>query len=242
MNTRQVIWLLLACMATMFGSSYTIASTLPLPDHVIALSSPRGTLYFDRSYLPNYFWRLDSQFLTQQNITYCSIASSVMVLNALNVPAPNDPNFVPDRIFTQDNFFTPAVEKVLPLSLVRKKGSTLDQLGRALATFPVSVRVVHANEMNANQFRVLAENIIHSQSGYIIVNFSRPSLAEEGEGHMSPLAAYDKESDRFLMLDVARFRYPSAWIKTEDLWKAMDTIDKDSNKYRGFIIIQAIAN
>lgn len=51
----------------------------------------------------------------------------------------------------------------------------------------------------------------------------------------SPLAAYDLQSDRFLLLDVARYKYPAYWVKTEDLWNAVNT--KDDNTYRGFIMI-----
>ena len=38
----------------------------------------------------------------------------------------------------------------------------------------------------------------------VIVNFNRASLGQEGEGHFSPLVAYDPASNSFLILDVAR--------------------------------------
>ncbi|MGB6297273.1 MAG: phytochelatin synthase family protein, partial [Rivularia sp. (in: cyanobacteria)] len=56
-------------------------------------------------------------------------------------------------------------------------------------------------------------------------------------GHISPLAAYNKETDRFLILDVSRYKYPPVWVKAEDLWKAMNTKDSVSDKTRGFVLV-----
>ncbi|MDF2867348.1 MAG: glutathione gamma-glutamylcysteinyltransferase, partial [Gammaproteobacteria bacterium] len=46
------------------------------------------------------------------------------------------------------------------------------------------------------------------------------------------------QSDRFLLMDVARFKYPPVWVKTVNLWNSMKTLDKDAGKMRGFVIIQ----
>jgi hypothetical protein len=51
------------------------------------------------------------------------------------------------------------------------------------------------------------------------------------------LAAYNQKSDRFLMLDVARYKYPPMWVKAEDLWEAMNTDDAGAKAKRGFVII-----
>jgi gamma-glutamyltranspeptidase/glutathione hydrolase len=228
-----LLLLIVACTAS-------FANPLPLPKKLIPLNSPEGTLLFKQSHKAGYFWQLDSNFVTQDNLAFCSIASSVMVLNTLGITAPSDPSYGPYRVFTQNNFFTPSVEAVLPVALVKKQGSTLQQISQALATYPIKVTAVHANESSLENFRKLAINMIDNDKGYIIVNFLRTSLGEEGGGHMSPLAMYDKKSDRFLMLDVARYRYGAAWIKTQDLWNAMNTFDKDANAYRGFVIISRL--
>jgi hypothetical protein len=51
------------------------------------------------------------------------------------------------------------------------------------------------------------------------------------------VAAYDLASDQFLILDVARFKYPPVWVKAERLWLAMNTIDRASGKTRGFVLV-----
>ena len=56
-------------------------------------------------------------------------------------------------------------------------------------------------------------------------------------GHISPLAGYCAESDRVLLMDVWWETRP-CWVKTQDMWQAMDTLDKSSSmKVRFFIII-----
>jgi hypothetical protein len=57
-------------------------------------------------------------------------------------------------------------------------------------------------------------------------------------GHISPLAAYDKEGDRFLILDVSRYKYPPVWVEAAALFAAMNTTDKDNeNRTRGYVIV-----
>jgi hypothetical protein len=47
--------------------------------------------------------------------------------------------------------------------------------------------------------------------------------------HFSPLGAFDEDSDRVLVLDVARFKYRPHWVAVADLWRAMDTEEKTSD-------------
>ena len=72
----------------------------------------------------------------------------------------------------------------------------------------------------------------------MIVNFLRSALGEERGGHFSPLGAYDEKEDRFLVLDVARYKYPPAWVRATDLFAAMNTPDSDNdNQTRGYVVI-----
>ena len=76
---------------------------------------------------------------------------------------------------------------------------------------------------------------------YVIVNYLRRAIGQERGGHISPLAAYDADTDRFLILDVSRYKYPPVWVGAAELFAAMNTIaDPDSdNKTRGFVLISA---
>ena len=52
-------------------------------------------------------------------------------------------------------------------------------------------------------------------------------------GHFSPLAAYHSGTDRVLIMDVARFKYPPHWITLEQLQTAMNSEDPTTKKVRG---------
>ena len=46
------------------------------------------------------------------------------------------------------------------------------------------------------------------------------------------------KSDRFLILDVARYKYPPVWVTASDLFAAMNTTDAaNNNKTRGYVLV-----
>ncbi len=87
--------------------------------------------------------------------------------------------------------------------------------------------------------KVLSNNLKQSEN-FIIINYLRRAMGQKRGGHISPIAAYNKETDRFLILDVSRYKYPPVWVKTADLWKAMNTVDPVSGKTRGFVLVSKI--
>jgi hypothetical protein len=76
---------------------------------------------------------------------------------------------------------------------------------------------------------------LSARGRYVIVAFSRKALGEPGFGHISPLGAYDKPSDSFLMLDVNPTTVGWMWVPAGALVKAMRTFDTVEN--RGYILI-----
>ena len=163
-----------------------------------------------------------------------------MVLNALRVPAPAAPEYAPYRTFTQDNLLSERTDAVLPRETLARQGMTLDQLGGILAMQPVHAEVHHASESSVDEFRKLAQAYLGEAGHFVIVNYLRKALGEEIGGHISPLAAYDAKADRFLILDVARYKYPPVWVKTADMFAAMNTPDAaNDNKTRGFVLVTA---
>ncbi|HEX7110005.1 MAG TPA: phytochelatin synthase family protein [Aestuariivirga sp.] len=214
------------------------AETLPLPQSLIGAATDQGeALFLDADAREAYF-PLASNFLTQQNQSFCGVASMVMVLNALELPAPAVPAFDPYRTFTQDNVLDARTEAVLPVEVIKKMGMTLDQLGGLLAVQPVTVSVRHAADSSVEAFRSQARDALAAPGQFVIVNYLRKAIGQERGGHISPLAAFDAESDRFLILDVARYKYPPVWVKTAELFAAMNTQDSDNeNKTRGYVLI-----
>ena len=225
-------------LLSLFPAGQAAAETLPLPPGLIGLDSEEGeTLLFEAearaAYLP-----LSLQFVTQQNQAFCGVASTVMVLNALKVPAPVTEAWKPFAAFDQDNIFNDATEAVVPRAVIEKMGMTLTQLGGLPGAFGLKAEIHHASGSTVKDFRKLASEALDSGDHYVLVNYLRMAIGQERFGHISPLGAYDADSDRFLILDVSRYKYPPVWVETSALFAAMNTIDKDNaGKSRGFVII-----
>jgi hypothetical protein len=214
------------------------AETLPLPPNLVDVQSDDGGKFLFESDARADYFPLSINFLTQKTQSYCGVASIVMVLNALNVPAPTTPEYQPYHTFTQDNLLDDKTDLIRPRDLLAKRGMTLDQLGGLIATHPVSVEVVHAGESTLDQFRARAGDYLSRKDHFVIVNYLRSAVGQEKYGHISPLAAYDAKADRFLILDVARYKYPPVWVTAADLFNAMNTTDSDNdNKTRGFVLV-----
>ena len=216
------------------------AQTLPLPEPLVSLNSERGARLLLESEANRAYWPLSIQFVTQKNQAYCGVASLVMVLNALGIPAPTTPEFEPFKTFTQDNLLNEGTEKILPKEVLAKIGMTLDQIGGILNSYLVKADVRHAADTSLDEFRTQATQALNSPNQYVIVNYLRRTIGQERGGHISPLAAYDAETDRFLVLDVSRYKYPPVWVKAEDLFAAMNTPDSDNdNRTRGYVLVSA---
>lgn len=218
--------------------NFANAQTLPLPPDLIAFNSPQGEALLLESEARTDFWDLSSQFVTQVNQAYCGVASMVMVLNSLGIPAPESQQYAPYRVFTQDNFFdNPATRQVLSPDVVSQQGMTLDELGGLLSSYSVTVQVHHSADTTLEAFRQQVAGNLDQPGNFVLVNYLRSAIGQERGGHISPIAAYDQESDRFLILDVARYKYPPVWVEAEDLWQAMATVDSTSGKTRGFVLV-----
>lgn len=205
----------------------------PLPSSLINFESSEGLAYLKENLNTNAL-KLLSHFTTQKTPTYCGVASIVMVLNASGKDAPIDAYHAPYHYYTQDNVFNNQIKKIITPEKIQQKGITLAKLSQIIQSYGLKTTTFYANELTLEEFRQIVKSAISNQK-FIIVNFLRTKLHQIGGGHHSLLAAYDKRTDRFLLLDVARYKYPVYWVKTEDLWKAIYT--KDEGRYRGFIII-----
>lgn len=214
----------------------TLFAVEPLPKNLINFTSPKGQILLKINLNLNAL-KLISHFTSQENLGYCGPASAVMILNSTNIVPPVVSPYAPYGYFTQDNFFNDTVKKIITPEIVKKQGMTLTELGQSLKVYGLKVQIIPANKTNLTHFRNALKNALLNNQ-FIIVNFLRTALQQQGSGHHSPVVAYDVRTDRFLLLDVARFKYPSYWVKSEDLWRSVNTIaDPQKKIYRGFLII-----
>ena len=216
------------------------SQTLQLPENLVNLDSDKGAELLKESEALEAYWPLSIQFVTQKNQAYCGVASIVMVLNALAVPAPATPEFEPFKTFTQDNVFNLKTNEVITQEVIASQGMTLDQIGQFLSSYPIKADVHHAADSTLENFRSKAREYLASDGHHVIVNYLRRAIGQEKGGHISPLAAYDADTDRFLILDVSRYKYPPVWVSARELFEAMNTTDSDNeNRTRGFVLVSA---
>jgi hypothetical protein len=230
--------LLALALCLLAGAAVVRAETLPLPGNLTDLNSEEGERYFSESGALATFFSIADNFVTQKTQAYCGVASIVMVLNAAGVPAPTTPEYQPYHVFTQDNLLDEHTDAILPREVLARQGMTLDQLGGLLSLHPLNVEVHHAADGGLDAFRSAARDHLTARNHFVVVNYLRKALGQQTGGHISPLAAYDAKEDRFLILDVARYKYPPVWVKASDLFDAMNTTDAaNGNKTRGYVLV-----
>lgn len=207
---------------------------------LVPLDSDDGARMLRESTASGDFHRLIRYFSPQKNLAYCGVASSVMVLNALPVPKPQEGPHSPHAFFTQENFFSPEAIQIKAPENVAKDGMSLEQLGKFLNVHP-GVRAVatEASATSMDDFRKAASSQLNDGRSYVLVNYLRKALGQNTGGHISPLGAWHEATDSFLIIDVSQYKYPPVWVTTADLWKAMLAPAGPDGKTRGFVIVSA---
>lgn len=230
---------------------------------LVPLDSDEGLVRLARSQAKVDFPALANQFEAQSNAAFCGPTSAAIVLNALrgrSADLPRDLSRLrPEDVryfaggnvdaaiprFTQDNVIdkgrkTRAQVMGEPLTIA---GRSVQDFGYQLRQLDEMLRANGANTVLAivddrmadgDIRRHLVENL--RQSGnYVIVAFKRTAVGQRGGGHISPLGAYDAESDSFLLMDVNPANAGWTWIPTATLVRGMRTFDTVEN--RGYILI-----
>lgn len=226
---------LLAIMFYGFASTaLALAEAEPI---VIYWDTPAGKALYARIPSDADYWQLIPNFSVQSTQTYCSVASAITVLNAMPINKPVDPVYAPYAYFTQSNFFTPEVSKIISPQAVLEMGMTREEMVKALTAGGVHANTIAGDTTNDNALRSLLKKALGDDGQYVLVNYLRAKLGQVGGGHWSVLAAYDAQSDKVLILDVAKYKYPPVWISIATLYQAINTLDTTSNKTRGLVLV-----
>lgn len=183
------------------------------------------------------YWQLIPTFAVQKTQSYCSVASAITVLNAMPIKKPVDPTYAPYAFFTQTNFFTPKVRKIIGPQTVLRQGMTREEMAETLRAQGVKAKSITGDAFTDDSLRTLLRQALGNDGRFVLANYLRQSLGQVGGGHWSALAAYDKKTDRVLILDVAKYKYPPAWASIAALRQAIATLDTTSNKPRGLVIV-----
>ena len=211
----------------------TLATAVP-----VYLNTPEGEQRLIGSKIHDPFFAVLPYVETQQNLAFCGPASIVAVMNSLGTPRPLVSHLYPYNFYTQDNIFNADTQRVKSFVMVSMSGMTLAELAGFFNALSVKATAHYADSLTIQQFRKLLKTELAKSNARVVANFNRKLLGQEGGGHHSPLGAYDEASDSVLMLDVAKFKYPPAWIPLSDLLPAMQSVDTDSGKSRGLVVVE----
>lgn len=231
---------------------------------LVSFASDTGLARFERSGAKVDFAPLANQFEAQSNIAFCGPTTAAIVLNAVRALSPDLPRdrsrlhaedlkYFPSGFdltvprFTQDNVIDKGKKtraQVLgePVIINGKPimdgGYQLRQFDELLRAHDLVTKLTIVIEtMSLEEIRAQLVDNLKRMGDYVIVNYRRDDVGQRGGGHISPLGAYDAESDSFLVLDVNPASAGWVWMPTETLVRGMRTFDTVEN--RGYILVQS---
>ncbi|KAF9292635.1 hypothetical protein BGZ68_000039 [Mortierella alpina] len=209
-----------------------------LPEHLVSFTSPKGKQLFremlEEGYGEGYF-SLVGNFTTQSEPAYCGPSSLAMVLNSLEVD-PQRQWKGAWRWYSDE-----LLECCAPAEQVKAKGITFNQFA-CLSKCHCDVQVRRANQTSLEQFKKDLEMVCSRDDIHMVVSFSRKSLGQTGDGHFSPIGGYVPKAGMVLVLDTARFKYPSYFVSVERLWKSLFPVDAETGSSRGYFLLSANPN
>ena len=202
---------------------YPHHNPLPLPPSLVAATAAEGVERLADAEAFADYELLSSSFQAQSLASYCGVASSVAVLGAFGTPT------------TQAGFFTDEASAVRSRFKVTFGGMSLADLAGLLNAHGLKTSVHYADQFSVVEFRAAVEKNLATDDDYLLVNYQREALGQGRVGHISPLAAYDRETDSVLVMDTAAHKYPPTWVPVVLLYAGMNTTDSASSKMRGYV-------
>ncbi|MEM7434818.1 MAG: phytochelatin synthase family protein [Myxococcota bacterium] len=200
---------------------------LPLPAGLVAHDTSAGSERLEGAEAAADYQPLVDAFEPQALVSYCGVATGAAVLSAMG------------HDVTQQTFFDDKTDPVRSRFQVTFGGMSLTDLAGLLEAHGAEVEVHYAGSSTVDEFRQVLEDNLSREGDYVVVNYQREALGQGRVGHISPLAAYDRDSDSVLVLDTAAHKYPPTWVPVESLFAAMDTIDTSTGHTRGFLEVGA---
>ena len=178
-----------------------------------------------------------SHLETEMYLTFCGPASLATTLNSLGIEEPTPAVFFPYHRLTQESLFVAANLAVKSYAAVQGQGLMLAELTRFANNLGVTADAAFAEETPMSDMRERLRAALANPQQRVVANYTRAALGQEGTGHFSPIAAYDPATDAFLVLDVARYKYPPAWVTFDLLYAGMLAVDPDSRRSRGALFL-----
>jgi len=193
------------------------------------------------------YWQLAPFLVQQMTVSSCGLATMTMILNGARALGGD---LAMGSISTEEGLLNLLDEEKL------RAGVRANGVGMSLADF--ARRMERALEIHglAKQWRVSFAHVDHpthaieefraglrrmeSGQAFVAVNFHLDRFYGDGSnvGHFSPLGAYDRATDRVLMLDVYKPDYEPTWASVPRLMNAMATVSPKTGEQRGYALVK----
>ncbi|PAA70519.1 hypothetical protein BOX15_Mlig000949g5, partial [Macrostomum lignano] len=207
------------------------------------IRQPRGQASIrealEAGFMEGYF-SLASQYRTQDDPSFCGLATLVMCLNSLEV----DPGKVwkgPWRWFHEE-----MLDCCVQVDRVRKHGLTLAEFACLAGCNSLQVRrLVHpafdadpqADAAGLAEFEAAVRDCSRTDGCILVASYSRRALGQTGDGHFAPIGGFHPDRQLVLIFDTARFKYPSHWVPLRQLWDALKLPDSATGRPRGYCVL-----
>ena len=234
----NVALMILVCVGALYASVPHIQKTLfiaqpqkqvlAVPSSLVRVDSVFGRQLLDSSAHRADYTSLSAFFNAQVYLSYCGVATGVMVTNALTDKAAS----------TQSNWFDHLPAGTRSSYQTFFGGMNLAEFEELLLARRFQAQRVHGGVLSLAEFRQRVMDNMRNPDDAFVINYHRAALEQKGGGHFSPIAAYHAPTDRVLILDVAAHKYPSVWASLESVWRALDTTDKGAGAQRGFVEVR----
>jgi hypothetical protein len=187
----------------------------------------------------NYF-SLVGNFATQHDPSSCGPSALSMVLNSLSID-PEKPWKGVWRWWSDST-----LSCLTPLEELNGRGITFGGFERLAVCNGLHVISKRGDRHSYAEFAEDVRQVCQSPGEVqMVVSFARKALQQTGDGHFSPVAALyqpDDGSEPYaLVLDVARFKYPSYFVSLRELYDSTRLIDRETGLSRGWYLMRKAA-
>lgn len=200
-------------------------------EEIFFLNSSKGASLLRSASHAAPFWQLSPYFLTELP-GQCGPTTAIMILNALRAQgleaavsstySSHFGNYSEEYHYWDSKNLWSANKHCVEAATTPWEGS-LEQVGALMTCHGAAAKPVEANSSSLTEFRSTIKKAFEDELSFVAINFNRQTLRQRGAGHHSPIGAYDEETDRVLVLDVARYKYPPWWAALSDVFAAMQS-------------------
>ncbi|KAJ2455471.1 hypothetical protein EV183_000803 [Coemansia sp. RSA 2336] len=204
-----------------------------LPKDLVSFTSAAGRKLFKESLNEGFaegYFNLAGNFTVQSEPAYCGPSSLAMVLNALEV----DPGRTWKGVWRW--YSDELLESCRTESDLKANGITFDQF-LCLASSHARVVVKRGKTATREEFLRDIKYVTQRDDIFMVLSFSRAVMGQTGDGHFSPIGAYHPQTNQALVLDSARYKYPSWFADVDKLYDSLQPVDPETNLPRGYFMI-----